>query len=290
MSFWSWHSWYISLLETWLLHFFGGFLVKFPDVGGYNYFCFVFQGCYVPAEVCRFTPVDRIFTRLGARDRILHGKSCAWTKTSVAFLVSRSKKNVKFSIWTSIYKGAAFDKLEIIRCFLTLTHIHEHAQKRTHARAHTYARAHAHEPCNWPTNFVCLSGESTFFVELSETSTIFQHATKHSLVLLDELGTLNTYYYILYFLLYFLNNKIYLVINVLLASFLSLFPPPFPRIYSIYKKQMWFGKLFIYLYSLPSPLILWLYERLKWPDNQINCLSRVVRIRWETSIKKITWK
>lgn len=31
-------------------------------------------------------------------------------------------------------------------------------------------------------------GESTFFVELSETSTIFQHATKHSLVLLDELG------------------------------------------------------------------------------------------------------
>lgn len=60
-------------------------------------------GCHVPAEVCRFTPVDRVFTRLGARDRILHG-------------------------------------------------------------------------------------ESTFFVELSETSTIFQHATKHSLVLLDELG------------------------------------------------------------------------------------------------------
>jgi len=60
-------------------------------------------GCFVPAEVCRFTPVDRVFTRLGARDRIMHG-------------------------------------------------------------------------------------ESTFFVELSETSTIFQHATKHSLVLLDELG------------------------------------------------------------------------------------------------------
>ncbi|XP_066936562.1 DNA mismatch repair protein Msh6-like [Clytia hemisphaerica] len=60
-------------------------------------------GCYVPADVCRFTPVDRVFTRLGARDRIMHG-------------------------------------------------------------------------------------ESTFFVELSETSIIFQHATKHSLVLLDELG------------------------------------------------------------------------------------------------------
>ena len=36
--------------------------------------------------------------------------------------------------------------------------------------------------------FIFLLGESTFFVELSETSTILQHATKHSLVLLDELG------------------------------------------------------------------------------------------------------
>ncbi|KAL9963214.1 hypothetical protein ACROYT_G032392 [Oculina patagonica] len=61
------------------------------------------MGCYVPAEKCRLTPVDRVFTRLGAHDRIL-------------------------------------------------------------------------------------SGESTFFVELSETSTILRHATRHSLVLVDELG------------------------------------------------------------------------------------------------------
>ncbi|XP_068009766.1 DNA mismatch repair protein Msh6 isoform X2 [Melanerpes formicivorus] len=60
-------------------------------------------GCYVPAEACRLTPIDRVFTRLGASDRIM-------------------------------------------------------------------------------------SGESTFFVELSETSCILQHATKHSLVLMDELG------------------------------------------------------------------------------------------------------
>ncbi|XP_072027536.1 DNA mismatch repair protein Msh6-like [Amphiura filiformis] len=60
-------------------------------------------GCYVPAEMCKLTPVDRVFTRLGARDNIL-------------------------------------------------------------------------------------SGESTFYVELSETSSILQHATQHSLVLMDELG------------------------------------------------------------------------------------------------------
>ncbi|NWV62437.1 MSH6 protein, partial [Malurus elegans] len=60
-------------------------------------------GCYVPAEGCRLTPIDRVFTRLGASDRIM-------------------------------------------------------------------------------------AGESTFFVELSETSSILQHATEHSLVLVDELG------------------------------------------------------------------------------------------------------
>jgi len=33
-----------------------------------------------------------------------------------------------------------------------------------------------------------MHGESTFYVELSETSIILHHATRYSLVLLDELG------------------------------------------------------------------------------------------------------
>ena len=33
-----------------------------------------------------------------------------------------------------------------------------------------------------------MMGESTFFVELAETASIMQHATSHSLVLVDELG------------------------------------------------------------------------------------------------------
>lgn len=61
------------------------------------------MGARVPAEMCEFSPVDRIFTRLGASDRIT-------------------------------------------------------------------------------------SGESTFFVEVNETSAILKYATFHSLVLLDELG------------------------------------------------------------------------------------------------------
>lgn len=33
-----------------------------------------------------------------------------------------------------------------------------------------------------------MAGESTFYVELCETNSILQHSTKHSLVLIDELG------------------------------------------------------------------------------------------------------
>ena len=43
--------------------------------------------------------------------------------------------------------------------------------------------------CQCMSVVVLLAGESTFFVELSETSSILQHATSHSLVLMDELGT-----------------------------------------------------------------------------------------------------
>lgn len=57
----------------------------------------------MPAESCRLSPVDRIFTRIGATDKIMQG-------------------------------------------------------------------------------------ESTFFLELSETASILHHASKHSLVLMDELG------------------------------------------------------------------------------------------------------
>ena len=32
-------------------------------------------GCFVPAQSCELTPIDRIFTRIGASDRILEGKS-----------------------------------------------------------------------------------------------------------------------------------------------------------------------------------------------------------------------
>ena len=52
-------------------------------------------GCYVPAESVVLTPVDRIFTRIGASDRILEGKSTFYvemeeTKNIIEFATPRS--------------------------------------------------------------------------------------------------------------------------------------------------------------------------------------------------------
>lgn len=43
-------------------------------------------GCWIPAESCKLTPVDRIFTRVGANDAIMAGKS--------TFLVELSETSV----------------------------------------------------------------------------------------------------------------------------------------------------------------------------------------------------
>jgi DNA mismatch repair ATPase MutS len=39
-------------------------------------------GSYVPAESCQLTPIDCIFTRLGASDRILLGQSTFFVEVS----------------------------------------------------------------------------------------------------------------------------------------------------------------------------------------------------------------
>ncbi|VDP11565.1 unnamed protein product [Soboliphyme baturini] len=56
-------------------------------------------GCKVPASSCLMTPVDRIFTRIGASDNILHGQS--------TFFVELSETN-------SILKNATVNSLVII--------------------------------------------------------------------------------------------------------------------------------------------------------------------------------
>jgi DNA mismatch repair protein MSH6 len=42
-----------------------------------------------------------------------------------------------------------------------------------------------------------LAGESTFYVEMSETATILKHATGRSIALIDELGKPNSFFFTL---------------------------------------------------------------------------------------------
>ena len=52
----------------------------------------VFQmGCHVPAASARLTPVDRVFTRLGASDRIMAGESTFLVECSETAAILRAR-------------------------------------------------------------------------------------------------------------------------------------------------------------------------------------------------------
>lgn len=76
-------------------------------------------GCFVPAETCELTPVDRIFTRIGASDRILEGKSTFYvemeeTKNVLQFATPRSLAILdELGRGTSTYDGYSIAKAVI---------------------------------------------------------------------------------------------------------------------------------------------------------------------------------
>ena len=47
--------------------------------------------CFVPAEFCSLTPVDRIYTRLGESDRILMSQSTLFLEVRVAYFCVGNK-------------------------------------------------------------------------------------------------------------------------------------------------------------------------------------------------------
>ena len=70
-------------------------------------------GCYVPCESMTLTPVDRVFTRIGASDRILEGKSTFYvemeeTKNVLEFATEKSLAIVdELGRGTSTFDGYA---------------------------------------------------------------------------------------------------------------------------------------------------------------------------------------
>lgn len=99
-------------------------------------------GCRVNAAVCRLSPVDRIFTRIGSQDLLLEGKSTLLTELEETAAVIRHGSNRSLAVLdelgrgTSTFDGAAIasavlhDLASRVRCLvLFATHYHPVSQE-----------------------------------------------------------------------------------------------------------------------------------------------------------------
>jgi len=64
-------------------------------------------GCFVPAQKCVLTPVDRIFTRIGASDRILEGKSTFFVEMEETRTILQHATNKSLVIIDELGRGTS---------------------------------------------------------------------------------------------------------------------------------------------------------------------------------------
>jgi DNA mismatch repair protein MSH6 len=64
-------------------------------------------GCFVPAQECSLTPVDRIFTRLGASDRILSGQSTFFVELAETAAALRGATSRSLVIMDELGRGTS---------------------------------------------------------------------------------------------------------------------------------------------------------------------------------------
>ena len=64
-------------------------------------------GCFVPAEKCSLTPIDRIFTRLGASDRILLGQSTFFVELAETAAALRGATRRSLVIMDELGRGTS---------------------------------------------------------------------------------------------------------------------------------------------------------------------------------------
>ena len=105
-------------------------LVTGPNMGGKSTMlrqtciCVILAqlGCYVPAEECIMTPVDRIFTRIGAHDRILSGQSTFFVELEETAKILRHSTRNSLVILDELGRGTStFDGTAI--AFAVIQHI-----------------------------------------------------------------------------------------------------------------------------------------------------------------------
>jgi len=64
-------------------------------------------GCYVPGTKCILTPMDRIFTRLGAQDRILSGQSTFYVELEETAAILRNATAQSLVIMDELGRGTS---------------------------------------------------------------------------------------------------------------------------------------------------------------------------------------
>lgn len=76
-------------------------------------------GCYVPAAKCELTLVDRIFTRIGASDRILEGKSTFYVEMEETNVICQYATTHSLAIVDELGRGTStFDGYAIARAVM----------------------------------------------------------------------------------------------------------------------------------------------------------------------------
>ena len=66
------------------------------------------MGCHVPAEAARLTPVDRVFTRLGAADRIMAGESTFLVECSETAAILQARRPRAFATRVPCFRALGF--------------------------------------------------------------------------------------------------------------------------------------------------------------------------------------
>ena len=76
-------------------------------------------GCFVPAESMTLTPFDRVFTRIGASDRILEGKSTFFVEMEETASVIKQATKHSLAIIDELGRGTStFDGYSIAHAVL----------------------------------------------------------------------------------------------------------------------------------------------------------------------------
>lgn len=87
-------------------------------------------GCYVPARSCEMTLVDRIFTRIGASDKLMEGKSTFYIEMEETLNIVKSGTINSIAILDELGRGTStFDGVAL--AYSVLKYILENLKCRT---------------------------------------------------------------------------------------------------------------------------------------------------------------